>query len=98
MPSRYEGGTTFSGASFRSRGRQLSRARNAAVLTRFWQAVEQYRRVPLREVSTYTRSQPGAVQSPSRSAPEPPSTTARPVAQPAAQPFGSELSAAWKCR
>ena len=28
------------------------RARNAAVLTRFWHEVEQYRRVPLREVST----------------------------------------------
>jgi len=34
-----------------SRG-QPSRARNAAVLTRFWHDVEQYRRVPLREVST----------------------------------------------
>ena len=30
----------------------LVRARKAAVLTRFWQAVEQKRRVPLREVST----------------------------------------------
>ena len=28
------------------------RARKAAVLTRFWQVVEQNRRVPLREVST----------------------------------------------
>ena len=34
------------------RGAQVRRARNAAVLTRFWQEVEQYRRVPLREVST----------------------------------------------
>src|ERR1700722_19188024 len=73
---------------------QLRRARKAAVLTRFWQDVEQYRLVPLREVSTNTRSHPGAVQTPSRSAPELPSTTARPVAQPAAHPFGSELSAA----
>ena len=31
---------------------QDRRARNAAVLTRFWHEVEQYRRVPLREVST----------------------------------------------
>jgi hypothetical protein len=31
---------------------QARRARNAAVLTRFWHEVEQYRRVPLREVST----------------------------------------------
>ena len=30
----------------------LVRARKAAVLTRFWQVVEQKRRVPLREVST----------------------------------------------
>ena len=30
----------------------LRRARNAAALTRFWQVVEQNRRVPLREVST----------------------------------------------
>jgi hypothetical protein len=29
-----------------------ARARKAAVLTRFWHAVEQKRRVPLREVST----------------------------------------------
>ena len=42
------------------------RARKAAALTRFWQDVEQKRRVPLREVSTYTRSQRGAVQTPSR--------------------------------
>jgi hypothetical protein len=31
---------------------QDRRARKAAVLTRFWHNVEQYRRVPLREVST----------------------------------------------
>jgi hypothetical protein len=30
----------------------LPLARNAAVFTRFWQAVEQKRRVPLRETST----------------------------------------------
>ena len=76
-------------------GGQDMRARKAAVLTRFWHDVEQYRRVPLREMSTYTRSHLGAVQMPSRSCSSPPSTTARPVAQPAAQPFGSELSAAW---
>jgi hypothetical protein len=33
-------------------GGQDVRARKAAVLTRFWPEVEQYRRVPLREVST----------------------------------------------
>jgi hypothetical protein len=35
---------------------------------RFWQAAEQNRRVPLREVSTKTRSQLSALQTPSRSA------------------------------
>src|SRR5689334_22883369 len=37
---------------FGGRRAQARRARNAAVLTRFWHEVEQYRRVPLREVST----------------------------------------------
>ena len=40
------------------------RARKAAAFTRFWQVVEQNRRVPFREVSTYTRSHRGAVQMP----------------------------------
>src|SRR5207244_13410626 len=54
---------------------QDGRARKAAVLTRFWHEVEQYRRVPLREVSTKTRSHRGAVQTPSRSWMSPLSTT-----------------------
>jgi len=33
-------------------------------LTRFWHEVEQYRREPLRAVSTQTRSHRGAVQTP----------------------------------
>lgn len=33
-------------------GTQLRRSRKAAALTRFWQAVEQKRLLPLREVST----------------------------------------------
>ena len=46
----------------------LARARCAAALTRFWQAVEQNRRVPLRETSTKTRSQAEALHTPNRSA------------------------------
>ena len=51
----------------RWRPAQPRRSRNAAALTRFWHAVEQNRLLPLREVSTYTRSQCGAVHTPSRS-------------------------------
>jgi hypothetical protein len=67
-------------------------------LTRFWHAVEQNRRVPLREVSRYARSHVGARQMPSRSAAELPSTIASPVAMPAAQPVAQSASAVWKCR
>lgn len=90
--------------SFRRPGQHLSpyddlpRARNAAVLTRFWQGVEQNRRVPLRETSTYTRSQCGAVHTPSRSANSLPSTSASPVAQLAAQSPAIAPPGPWKCR
>ena len=53
-------------------------ARKAAAFTRFWHAVEQKRRVPFRETSTYTRSHAGALHSPSRSmAEEPPASPTR---------------------
>ena len=38
------------------------RRRNAAALTRFWQAVEQKRRLAFLDTSTYTRPQPGRGQ------------------------------------
>jgi len=72
-------------------GGQDMRVRKAAVLTRFWHEVEQYRRVPLPEVSRQTRSHLGAVQTPSRSYSSPPSTTARPAAQPASHTSASRF-------
>jgi hypothetical protein len=55
MPDTLRGGYDISGPprqalqALRENFRQAGRARNAAVFTRFWQEVEQYRRVPLRE-------------------------------------------------
>jgi hypothetical protein len=60
--------------------------------------VEQKRRVPFRETSTYTRSHAGALHSPSRSMAGLPSTIASPVAMGAAQLTGQDASALWKCR
>jgi hypothetical protein len=71
------------------------RWRKAAALTRFWQAAEQNRRVPLREVSTKTRSQLSALQTPSRSAYSLSNAVARPVAQMAVQLSASPASIGW---
>jgi hypothetical protein len=50
--SSIESSRTWTGSDVAVRRAHPDRARNAAVLTRFWHEVEQYRRVPLREVST----------------------------------------------
>jgi len=82
-------------ASLSYRGRRRPSAalaccrwRKAAALMRFWQAAEQNRQVRLREVSTKTRSQLSALQTPSRSAYSLSSAVAKPVAQVAVQLLG----------
>src|SRR6476469_8209305 len=69
-----------------SRSDHRLRARCAAAFTRFWHAVEQNRRVPLRVTSTNTRSHIGASHTPRRSAYSVPSTVARATATPPPQP------------
>ncbi len=68
-------------------------ARWAATPARFVQRGEQWRRVPLRDTSTNTRSHGSAVHTPSRSYSPAPMTSASPVAQPAPQPSASPACA-----